>query len=306
MDRQPVQSPPILVIGDVMLDVYATAAHKRPSPEGSGVVLVNSHVAVTRPGGAANVAVNVAHTGTAVRLLGVCGGPVLVTLLAQEPLIQLGLLTADAPICRKVRYQAGGATVVRLDEDPAEDDYVPFHRSLASLLAHALRESGTVVVSDYDKGTLTGDMMALIKTVRPTRVICDHKRVWYDLYAEPNAVVKMNMIEAKRLSGRSKPEDVRSTLLERIAGTLVITDGDKPVWYGTQGTGLVPRPVTRVKPISVVGAGDTAAAVLAVALSSGHPLDHAVELMVAACTAVITQPGTTPLDPDSWRSIYQR
>src|SRR5690625_2676754 len=75
----------ILVVGDVMLDRYWSGATERISPE-APVPVVHVGAAEERPGGAANVAVNLAALGAEATLLGLIGadpeGRRLVELLA--------------------------------------------------------------------------------------------------------------------------------------------------------------------------------------------------------------------------------
>ena len=62
----------VLVLGDIMLDRYWEGPTSRISPEAPVPVVRVEHV-TDRPGGAANVALNVAALGSASRLGGFCG-----------------------------------------------------------------------------------------------------------------------------------------------------------------------------------------------------------------------------------------
>lgn len=62
----------ITILGDLLLDQYITGDVTRISPEAPVPVLLSSHQRST-PGGAANVAVNVAALGHPVHLIGVVG-----------------------------------------------------------------------------------------------------------------------------------------------------------------------------------------------------------------------------------------
>src|SRR5689334_14750350 len=62
----------ILVIGDLMLDRYIWGDVERISPE-APVPVVRTVNMTEQPGGAANVATNVAGLATRVKLLGFCG-----------------------------------------------------------------------------------------------------------------------------------------------------------------------------------------------------------------------------------------
>ncbi|MGP1932153.1 MAG: PfkB family carbohydrate kinase, partial [Arsenophonus sp. ET-DL12-MAG3] len=62
----------ILVIGDVMLDRYWYGLTSRISPE-APVPVVKIQIKEERPGGTANVAMNIAALGANVRLVGLTG-----------------------------------------------------------------------------------------------------------------------------------------------------------------------------------------------------------------------------------------
>ena len=73
----------LLVAGDVMLDRYWQGPTSRISPE-APVPVVRIQKDETRPGGAANVALNIAALGGHVHLLGVIGKDERGRLLRQE------------------------------------------------------------------------------------------------------------------------------------------------------------------------------------------------------------------------------
>ena len=66
------QSAKVLVAGDLMLDRYWTGPASRISPEAPVPVVRVEHIS-DRPGGAGNVALNVAALGSNVRLAGFTG-----------------------------------------------------------------------------------------------------------------------------------------------------------------------------------------------------------------------------------------
>ena len=62
----------VLVLGDLMLDRYWSGSTSRISPE-APVPVVHVKGSVDRPGGASNVALNVAELGGQTRLIGIVG-----------------------------------------------------------------------------------------------------------------------------------------------------------------------------------------------------------------------------------------
>lgn len=149
---------PVLVVGDVMLDKYIWGEVERISPE-APVPVVRAAFQDEKPGGAANVAMNLAGLGACVTVCGFAGGDGeqerLESLLADAGVEPSLTTVKGAPTTCKLRILSGHQQMMRLDlESPpsyAAADY-------ADLLARALgslSEVSVVVLSDYAKGLLT-------------------------------------------------------------------------------------------------------------------------------------------------------
>ena len=115
------QARSLLVIGDVMLDRYIDGRVTRMSPEAPVPVLEKSAES-DMPGGAANVACNLAALGCDVRLLAVTGddaaGDRLASLLGSNLAIDFArICDPDRPTTRKTRFRSDGQQVLRVDEE---------------------------------------------------------------------------------------------------------------------------------------------------------------------------------------------
>src|SRR5689334_23132857 len=110
----------VLVVGDVMLDQYVWGEVSRISPE-APVPVVRAISRDERPGGAANVALNLTQLGAQVTLAGFAGEDdgrrQLVSLLAQNGIASLLVTTPDSPTTTKLRVVAGHQQVMRLDTE---------------------------------------------------------------------------------------------------------------------------------------------------------------------------------------------
>ena len=111
----------ILVVGDLMLDRFVDGNVTRISPEAPVPVLSQSKC-LQMPGGAANVACNLAQLGVKVTLIGVCGddtaGEDLVAELRHFPTIKfMPIPIADRPTSLKTRYRATGQQILRVDDE---------------------------------------------------------------------------------------------------------------------------------------------------------------------------------------------
>ena len=193
----------VVVAGDVMLDQYLFGTTGRISPEAPVPVV---HIGKTddRPGGAANVAVNLAALGVGTRLLGVVGddGPadILEKVLAGRG-IDCGFhRVSDRPTITKTRVQSRGQQLIRLDQE----NTVPLTDGrLAEGLAASLDGAGAVILEATDgedglhsinvgsdgrlAGALTveGAGSSWMDVPTPVRVIMDGREVFR------NAVIGM-------------------------------------------------------------------------------------------------------------------
>ena len=112
----------VVVAGDVMLDRYLFGSTGRISPE-APVPVVHVHETDDRPGGAANVAVNLAALGVATSLVGVVGKDAaagsLAAILGERGIDCAFSEADDRPTITKTRVQSRGQQLIRLDEENA-------------------------------------------------------------------------------------------------------------------------------------------------------------------------------------------
>ncbi len=145
----------VLVVGDVMLDRYWHGSTQRISPE-APVPVVRINQEEYRPGGAANVALNIASLGGRAMLLGVCGADDLSRQL-QDQLQQAGVSchferSEQFPTISKLRVVSRHQQLIRLD---FEEDFSGYQgEGLLRQYGALLAEVDLVVLSDYGQGTL--------------------------------------------------------------------------------------------------------------------------------------------------------
>ena len=191
---------------------------------------------------------------------------------------------------------------MRHDIDPERSKYLYWRERLYRMVPDWLTRCSAVVTSDYDKGTISSTLIDRIRFANPRIWVADPKRRNYEGYQHANLVFKPNATEALLLSGTSTCHFAVTALAHQTGGSVVVTAGEHGIWYGT--TDYVDHcPALPLTPTSVVGAGDTATAVLTAGLVRGWTLPQAVRACAEACAHVITQPGTTPLDGDTWRRV---
>ncbi|MEX0431330.1 bifunctional D-glycero-beta-D-manno-heptose-7-phosphate kinase/D-glycero-beta-D-manno-heptose 1-phosphate adenylyltransferase HldE [Spiribacter insolitus] len=292
----------VLVVGDVMLDRYWHGPTGRISPE-APVPVLRVDEEDLRPGGAANVAMNLGTLGAQVRIIGLIGdddhGRLLESRLRAagvQPLLQR--VDTHPTIC-KLRVISQRQQLMRLD---FERPFTPSETAgLADRFAEALREADVVVVSDYAKGTLCG-VEGLIQDARRVGVpvLVDPKGTEWDRYAGATLLTP-NLTEFQQYQAQHGNGDWDGHQLEQLAGQVIeqLSLAGMLITRGEEGMSLLYRdqppfhlPAHAREVFDVTGAGDTVIALLAAALAAGADFRHATSLANLAASLVVAKVGT--------------
>jgi D-beta-D-heptose 7-phosphate kinase/D-beta-D-heptose 1-phosphate adenosyltransferase len=296
----------LLVVGDVMLDKYIWGEVGRISPEAPVPVVRATHQS-QQPGGAANVAMNIAKLGAQVEVIGFTGGD------DDERLLTSGLYASGItpgfvvsegfPTITKQRILCGRQQMLRLDNERlgprAQSNY---DQLTAKVLAH-LPGCHAVVLSDYAKGALTPEVChAVIQAARRMNipVLVDPKSADLTRYRGATTVCP-NLSElsaAVHLGARDlRPllEAAESLVAQLDLEFLIATLGEKGIALLRPGNRFVAPAVAR-QVFDVSGAGDTVIAVLALCLASGLKPETAVGLANIAAGIVVGKVGTVPVE----------
>jgi D-beta-D-heptose 7-phosphate kinase/D-beta-D-heptose 1-phosphate adenosyltransferase len=288
----------ILVVGDVMLDRYWHGDTGRISPE-APVPVVRVTGEDLRPGGAANVALNIAVLGGRVTLLGVVGEDEAGELL-QEKLEQRGVhcvfhRQARVPTATKLRVVSRHQQLIRIDfEEPFPSEC---SRRLQVTCAQQLPQADLLIVSDYDKGAI-GDCSGLIAQARALGipVLIDPKRSDYSAFRGATLLTP-NQAEFESAVGYCADEHVlvkrgMQVIAEQALDGLLITRGELGMILLLAGE--EPRHMrTRAREVfDVTGAGDTVIAVLGAAMVAGLELPQAAHLANVSAGLVVGRFGT--------------
>ena len=293
----------VLVAGDLMLDRYWHGPAERVSPE-APVPVVHVRRQEARPGGAGNVALNLARLGAQPRLAALTGedeaGDELAGLLEAAGVESHLERLAGQPTITKLRILSRHQQLLRLDFEGRFA--APAAAALLEKSRPALAQAGLLILSDYGKGTL-GDPRAWIQAARAAGrpVLVDPKGRDFSVYrgatgltpnlAEFEAVVGPCIDEAQlEAKGRVLAADLK-------LDWLLVTRGEA-------GMSLIPRDgealhlPTRAREVyDVTGAGDTVIATLGAALAVGEPLESAVALANLAAGLVVAKLGTAGVTP---------
>jgi bifunctional ADP-heptose synthase (sugar kinase/adenylyltransferase) len=162
----------VLVAGDFMVDKYVWGSVNRISPEAPVPVLVVDREEY-RPGGAGNVAANIGKLGGISIALGLCGNDQaaihLLSALDERAVRADGIVQTDKrPTTLKCRVVAHGQQLVRLDTEATTGPEQSELRALISRAEHLITEAGAVVLQDYNKGTLTKELITVMNVEYPS------------------------------------------------------------------------------------------------------------------------------------------
>jgi rfaE bifunctional protein kinase chain/domain len=297
----------VLVVGDVLLDRYWWGTVTRISPE-APVPVVHKTRSSIAPGGAANVAANVASLGGVPHLVGLIGddepGRELRCALEQRGISTAGLVCdGQRPTTVKTRVVAHSQHVVRVDEEDTRPVNGALSAAVLAEVTRALADCEIAVVSDYAKGLLCDATLAPLFSAAGglrRRVIVDPKGHEYGRYRgayllSPN---RQEVLAAAGM-GYNGPESIAQAASRIMAQVepeaLLVTEGEAGMSLFRRGDQRVHIPSVARKVFDVTGAGDTVIAALSLALSAGAPLLVACHLANAAAGLAVEQVGTAAI-----------
>lgn len=304
----------ILVIGDVMLDVYEHCVVRRISPE-APVPIATVIETFSFLGGAANVANNARALGAQVSLVSVVGDDsgarMICEQLEMNDIDCTGLITDPERVTTvKKRIVAGTQHLMRIDTEVTQD----INTKTSSLIFETLKEQisahDIIIISDYCKGLLTEQIIHFIKEEARRdnkKIFVDSKdkslRKYSDVY-----LIKPNKEEAEHLAGEkfapvySNLEAIGRGLSEIFKSHVVITLGADGIALFADDT-FVHKTTKNQQVFDVSGAGDTVLATIATAIGAGATLDEAVDLSNHAAGHVVSLLGTTVCTHERLRQI---
>ena len=302
----------VLVCGDLMLDRYWHGDTSRISPE-APVPVVKVGQEEDRPGGAGNVALNIAALGARATVLGITGKDAAAQVLYDQ-LTAAGVCcefehVPGIPTVTKLRVLSRHQQLIRLDfEDSlAGIDLAPLTARFAGMLA----AHNAVVFSDYGKGTLNA-VAELIAAARRQHkpVLVDPKGNDYSAYRYAT-IITPNLAEFEAVVGRCRDDRelvergrrliddfaLQALLVTRGEHGMMLLQGDAEPFY---------LPARAKEVFDVTGAGDTVISVLAAALAAGEGLEQATALANFAAGIVVGKLGTATVSvPEIRRALHE-
>ncbi len=294
----------VLVLGDVMLDRFVYGSVERISPE-APIPVVNVERYLNMPGGAANVARNVAAMGARVILLGVVGEDMgaqdLRAQLASSPTIDARLIAdSSRPTSVKTRYVADGQQVMRADQESRAALPAGVERSLLDEFSVALRDASVIVLSDYAKGVLSDSVTrAAIDIARSAgkTIIVDPKAKDLTRY-QGATILTPNRLELQQACGQEcitheqVVDGARRILEQRVCDVMIVTRGKDGMSVIQAEGSAVHLPTAARQVFDVSGAGDTVVAAISLGVAVGAEVGDAAALANIAAGIVVGKQGT--------------
>jgi rfaE bifunctional protein kinase chain/domain len=295
----------ILVVGDVMLDRYWWGNVTRISPE-APVPIVHLTKSSLAPGGAANVAVNIAGLGATPILIGAVGkdseADQLRKILKENSVSDEYLIEIeDRPTTVKTRIIAHSQQVARVDSEVIEEIAENEIPKLKEAICRGIEMADAVVVSDYAKGVLTPSLLSAIFEncgQADKKVLVDPKGKNYSKYRGATLLTPNRREAAEACNLEDGQTDVveragRKLIDEHQFSSVLITRGEEGMTLFLNGSSPIHFKAMAREVYDVTGAGDTVIATLAASVASGAVLEDAAKLANIAAGLVVEQVGTT-------------
>ncbi len=300
----------VLVIGDLILDEFIWGKVDRISPEAPvPVVWVNSESFM--PGGASNVASNIAALGGAAKITGVIGddknGKLLTDELKKRNVDTNGIvIDAERPTTLKTRIIAHHQQVVRVDREkngPVDDNIL---EQVLSFVREKIEEIDAIIIEDYGKGVvmprLLSEVVSLAK--RHKKIITVDPKVSHFSYYQGVTCITPNEKEAEGGSGIKINSDAdmdkagKKMLKDLSLESVLITLGENGMRLFEKNGKVTHIPTVAQEVYDVSGAGDTVIATFTLALACGAGNLEAAHLANFAAGIVVSKVGTAVVTKD--------
>ena len=310
MDKERINEKKVLIVGDIMLDIYSFGEVKRISPEAPVPVFSSASTRYVL-GGAANVAANLVAAGVSADMMSIVGkdvnGDVLLELLDRYKISRKYVIrTEKRTTTSKLRYIGqNNQQILRVDEEVTESVLKEEITENWEKLEEHLKEYSMIILSDYNKGFLSESITKNLIDMAEKEgipVLVDVKDVNYMKYAKAT-LLKPNKKELALLTGLkvdSYEETVEAakTLCNNVLCKYVLCTIGEGGMLLVNGEDVIKYVQSTAKEVfDVTGAGDTSLAYFAAAFLQGKSMAEAVEVANYAAGVQVSKVGTSIVYP---------
>lgn len=306
------QATRILVVGDVLLDTYLSCkalgvANEAPVP------LLEIGSQTHTPGGAGNVALNLARLGVKTQLVGTAGedaeGEILRQLL-QEAGADFQVLAVQRPTSHKTRIQSGQHYYLRVDEEEMAPLNSADRKALVALIQKGLSSAEAVVISDYDKGMMSASLAETVEELAEQKdlpIFADLKprnaRDWHKLsLITPNLTEALVLLNRPTCAESFDPGEMAVSLSRQFRCDVVLKLSSEGIVAATTAGERFRVSARCQHPKNVSGAGDTVLATLGAAMTRGASLPEAAMLANLAAALAVDHDETYAVSAEELRA----
>ncbi|MDZ4707114.1 MAG: bifunctional ADP-heptose synthase [Saprospiraceae bacterium] len=294
----------VLVIGDIILDIYIYGSVDRISPEAPIPILNHKHTRHAL-GGAANVAANLKGLGAEVHLVSITGeddeADFLTTMLDLEEINHDLIRLKNRPTTSKSRVISGSHQLLRIDHETTLEIDAEESDLLSGKITEVIQrfQPAILVLEDYNKGMMNSTIIARLNQLTASSgipVVVDPKKNHFFAYTGCT-LFKPNFKEcAQQMPFSIKPEleslqeadrylrallKNKYTMITLAEHGIFISDGQKSL--------IVPTEIRKVSDVS--GAGDTVTAIATFGVIQALSLESIASLANIAAGLVCSKPG---------------
>lgn len=309
----------IAVLGDLIMDEYIYGDVQRISPE-APIPVVQLSRKEWRPGGAANVALNLNNLGVKTSLIGVVGhdymGDKLSSLINDLDLSgNVEIIKCDNRITTcKTRVVAHNQHIVRIDQE----ETTPVTENVSEQIIQKLKTLNSekpldaVIFQDYEKGLFhSNNIPEFISALKDLdiKIIVDPKNINFWLYKGVD-IIKPNKKEAENaLNGKIKLTEeglLKSVqeIEEKLGNQLtVITLSEHGIYINAKQNNIWQHSVVK-EIVDVCGAGDAVISVIAATWCSGGELEEMATISNMAGALVCGERGVAAVDLEALKQAY--
>jgi rfaE bifunctional protein kinase chain/domain len=275
----------ILTVGDIMLDKYVIGDVKRISPE-APVPVVEVIKEFHTLGGCGNVAKNISTLGTKSYCVSSCGsdleGDIIHNLLERQKI--RGRMATRNPTTVKERIIANHRQIqmLRIDRENTEDILASkIITEINFLLKVDNLKPDIIIVSDYNKGVITRELMTFLENL-PAKLIIDPKPQHQYRYKKCYAITP-------------NENEYRNMSIWENEGfkNLIITCGKDGVFIPRSDVGTFEIPGNEVEVYNVTGAGDSFVSIFSICIGIGLDVLQSSKVANTCAAYVVTKPGTS-------------
>ncbi|MBI2650981.1 D-glycero-beta-D-manno-heptose-7-phosphate kinase [Candidatus Woesearchaeota archaeon] len=308
----------ILVLGDIMLDKYIWGDVSRISPE-APVQVVNVLKETYAPGGAANVANNLASFNSKSFMVGTIGkgdaNNILINELKKRKIDVNGIfIDSNRPTIQKVRIIARSQQLLRVDYEKKNYVDANIENKILNFISGKINGIDAVIVSDYAKGVVTKQLMEKLTALCKNKgkmVVVDPKPQHKKFYKNAT-IITPNHSEAHQMTGFAEEEisdrDIErmgKKLLKDLNSNVLITKGEKGMSLFEKNMAVTHIPTFAKEVYDVTGAGDTVVASLCLALTSGASFKQAAIIANHAAGITVGKIGTSTVNIDELKKSIE-